>query len=218
MRRLLACASTVLLLAACGSSSSSSAAPPPQSGITGTIAGQPFTAADTSAIALSQGTCSFGGTSANATGLVVGIGSFGGLCSFVTQHQLCGIKANATVVTLLLVRANVTGSTVGPVQPGTYTIGGTNPTPDAQGNLTVAQALVDRRDASCAEPASFPTVTGGTVKITAVGARVTGTVDLTFSDGGHVAGGFDTPTCAGVQTDVCTALSGGGCSSQACVP
>lgn len=220
MRRPLVIAiAAVLALAACGSSSDGgSAAPAPAPGISGTVLGQPFTAVDSSALALSSATCAFAGVNANATGLLLGFGSFQGLCSFVTQNQVCADKANATIVTVLLVRATVPGGTAGPVQPGTFTLGGATPTPDAQGNVTVAEALLSKTDGSCAEPPSAPTVTSGTVKITAVGARTTGSVDLTFSDGGHVSGAFDVPTCTGLQLDTCTALAGGNCATRTCVP
>jgi hypothetical protein len=215
--RSFACVSTVLLLAACGSSSDGGAAPAPAAAVHGTIGGIPFTAADSSALQLSEATCSLGGTNASATGLVVGFGSFTGLCSFVTEHKTCGQKASATTVDVVVIHANVLGGKAGSVPTGTYTIGGASPTPDAQGNLTVAQAVVSRTDASCAEAPNLPTVTAGTVKITGVGTRTSGSVNLTLSDGGTLTGAFDVPTCTGFQTDVCTAVNGGGCSSQTCV-
>ena len=166
---------------------------------------------------LGQATCSFEGTQASATGLVVGFGSFPGLCNLVTQTQSCGTKANATIVNLLLVRANVLGRTAAPVQPGTYTLGGPDPTPDLQGNLTVVQAFVTKTNATCGEPSGTPVATSGTIRLDAIGSRVTGTADLTFPDGGRVAGTFDVPAC-GFQTDVCSALSGSSCGTETCVP
>lgn len=217
MRRLVVAAASALALGGCGgsSSSSSSSAPP---GVSGTILGQPFTAADASALELSPATCAFDGVNANATGLVVGFGSFSGLCSFVSQHQSCGTKASATTVTVIVVRANVAGGTAPPVQPGTFTIGGASPLPDAQGNVTVAQGIVSKTDASCAQPPNIPDVVSGTVTIGAVGARTSGSVSLGLSDGGKVAGSFDVPTCTGFRTDVCTAVAGGSCASESCVP
>jgi hypothetical protein len=104
----------------------------------------------------------------------------------------------------------------GAVRPGTFTIGAT-PVPDAQGNVTVADAVGIRTDAACAEPTAAPGVTGGTVTLTAIGARVTGSVNLTFSDGGRVAGSFDVPAC-GFQTDVCTLLDATSCTTSPCIP
>ncbi len=54
--------------------------------------------------------------------------------------------------------------------------------------------------------------------ISAVGTRTSGSVNLVLSDGGKLAGGFDVPTCTGFRIDVCTAMAGGGCASEVCVP
>jgi hypothetical protein len=217
MLRSLACTSAVLFLAACGDSSSSSPAPPPASSFGGTVGGKPFVPADASALVLSEATCAFGGTSASATGVAIGFGSFTGLCTFLTQHQGCAEKANATIVNLLVVRANVVGGKAGPVQPGTYNVSASTPVPDPTGNVTVAQAFVSRTDSSCAGPASAPTATKGTIRIDAVGAAIVGFADLTFDDGSHVAGTFSVSAC-GFQTDVCAALAGFGCATVTCVP
>jgi hypothetical protein len=212
------CAVAALLLAACGSSSSSgAAAPPPAFG--GTVGGKAFSPADSSALVLGEASCTFQGTTASATGIVVGFGSFSGLCNLVTQTKSCGTKAGATIVNLLVVRANATpGQRATPVQPGTYPVAGT-PTPDATGSFTVAQAFITQTGAapSCTQPATTPVGRSGTIKIDAVGARVTGSADVTFDDGSHVSGSFDVAAC-GFQTDVCSALTGSGCTSETCVP
>ncbi len=218
MLRSLACTLAVLL-AACGSSSSSSPAPAPAPAPSfgGTVGGQPFTPADASALVLSDATCSFSGTTASATGLAIGFGTFTGLCNVVTQGQGCAEKANATIVNVVVVRANVAGAKAGPVQPGTFDASASTPVPDTAGNVTVAQALITRNDSSCASPASTPSATKGTIRIDAIGARVTGFADLTFDDGSHVAGAFNVATC-GFQTDVCSLLFGSSCASRTCVP
>ncbi len=215
IRSLAVALSAAVALAACGSSSSSTPAASTPPSFRGTVLGQPFAPVDASALTLTQATCNFEGTTASATGLVIGFGTFSGLCSFVTQHQTCGAKANATLVNLLVVRANLAGQTAAPVQPGTYTIGAT-PAPDLQGNITVAEVLASKTDATCGEPSGSPSATGGTIRIDAVGARVTGSADLTFPDGGRVSGTFDVPVC-GFHTDVCTAVTGTGCTGT-CVP
>jgi hypothetical protein len=58
--------------------------------------------------------------------------------------------------------------------------------------------------------------TAGSIRIDAVGERVTGAADLVFDDGSRVAGRFDAPACA-FRTDVCSALSGDGCAAPRCV-
>jgi hypothetical protein len=216
LRSVAAAAAAALLVAGCGDDDTPAASAPP--GISGTLFGQPFTPADSSALVLSSSTCSFSGISANATGLLIGFGSFQGLCSFVTQNATCGNKANATIATLLVVRANVLpGATAAPVQPGTYTISAATPTPDAQGNVTVPAALVVKNDAACNNPSGTPEATSGTIRIDSIGARITGSADLTFEGGGRLAGAFDVPVC-GFQTDVCTVLADGRCTTSACVP
>lgn len=214
MLRSLACTFAVLLLAACGSSSSKPAAAPPPS-LGGTVGGQSFAPVDASALVLGEATCSFQGTNASATALAIGFGSFTGMCDLVTRTQGCGSKASARIVNLLVLRANVLGRTAGPVQPGTYTVDA-SPTPDPSGDVSVAQAFITHTDASCGEPSGRPLATSGTIRIDAAGAHVTGSADLTFDDGSHVAGGFDVPAC-GFHTDVCTALAGS-CASESCVP
>jgi hypothetical protein len=214
LRSLVAAAAAALLVTACGDSDDGGPAPPP--GISGTVSGQPFTPADASALVLSAATCDFDGTAANATGLLIGFGSFHGLCALVTGHAGCANKANATIVTALLVRANVVGGDAGPVRPGTYTVSAQTPVPDAQGNITIPQALISKTDAACGTP-QIPVAIGGTIRIDAIGPNVTGSADLTFDDGSRVAGDFSTPAC-GFQTDVCTALAGGNCTAEPCVP
>lgn len=216
LRSLTAAAAVAVLSIACGDSDDGgTAAPPPPAGVSGTVAGEPFTTVDASALVLSGATCDFDGTAADATGLLLGFGSFPGLCSFVSEHRGCATKANATIVNALLVRANVVGGSAAPVQPGTYAISAQTPFPDAEGNITIPQGLVSKTDTACGQ--QTPVATSGTIRIDAVGERVTGSVDLTFDDGSRVAGSFSTPRCA-FRTDVCTALAGGGCTSDPCIP
>jgi hypothetical protein len=183
----------------------------------GTLGGEDFVPVDSSALVLGEATCSFLGARASAAGLGLGFGSFPGMCGLATETRRCGKKARATVVSLLLVRANVAGGPAGAVGPGTYAVGEGDPAPDAAGSFTVAQAFVSRTDDACAEPAGRRIATAGTIRIDAVGERVTGAADLVFDDGSRVAGRFDAPACA-LRTDVCSALSGAGCDSPRCVP
>jgi hypothetical protein len=200
-------AAAVLGAAGCGNDDDGGAAASAPPGISGTLFGQPFTAADSSALVLPASGCNVLGFNANATGLVLGFGSFQGLCSFVTQNAGCANKANATLATVVIVRANALGGNPGPVQPGTYGVAASTPLPDTQGNITIAQAIAAKNDATCQPPAATPRATSGTVRIDAIGTRVTGTADLTFASGDRLAGTFDVPVCA-FQTDVCTVLSG----------
>ena len=182
----------------------------------GSLGGEDFVPVDSSALVLGEATCSFLGARASAAGLGLGFGSFPGMCGLATETRRCGKKARATVLSLLLVRANVAGGPARAVGPGTYAVGEGDPAPDAAGNFTVAQAFVTRTDDACAEPEGRRIATAGAIRIDAVGERVTGAADLVFDDGSRVAGAFDVAACA-YRTDVCTALSGAGCGSPRCV-
>ncbi len=219
LRPLAAATAAALVLAACGDSNNP--APAPMTPFAGTIMGQPFTPAEATALVLSQpATCTYSGITATATGLAMGFSSSSGLCAFVKQYGSCTNRANATTVSLLVVRANVTGTgtSPGPIQPGTYSVyTGTLPGVDGQGNLTVAVVDITKTgDApTCTEPSNIPTPTGGTVRIDAIGStHITGSADITFSDGSRVAGAFDVPTCD-FATDVCAALT---CTNPSCQP
>jgi len=211
----LATAATVVVLAACGDSNSAPAAPTP---LAGTVAGQPFTPADGSAVVLAQATCTVGGQTGNGTGLAVAFSTVAGLCDFAKANGVCTTQASSTTVDLLVVRANLGGGTVsGPVQPGTYTIGGL-PQFDAQNNYIFGQAIATKTGV-CGTPSGTPvttTATNGTIRIatigTGAGAHVTGSADVTFADGSHVAGTFDVPVCV-FDVDVCAAAT---CTAPTC--
>jgi len=218
VRPLAAATAAALFLAACGDSNTSASAL--TTPFAGTIMGQPFTPAGETALVLSQpSTCTYSGTTATATGIALGFSTSTGLCPFVKQYGSCTNRANATTVSLLVLRANVsgTGTSPGPVQPGTYAVfTGALPAIDGQGNVAVAVADITKTgDApTCTEPSNIPSPTGGTVRIDAISStHVTGSADVTFSDGSRVAGSFDVPTCD-FATDVCTALT---CTTPACV-
>jgi hypothetical protein len=192
---------------------------------TGTVLGQPFTPVDGSALVLGEKTCTVAGFQASTTGVLLGFGSFQGLCSFVTSTQFCGVKANSTFVTALVARANVLGRTAPAVVPGTYSVAATIPSPDAQGDVSVVSAVIARTGTApvCEETLGAPEATSGTVRIDSISdSRITGTVDLTFEGGSRVQGAFDVVRC-GFQTDVCAVLAAGegecsGGTDPVCVP
>lgn len=218
MLRPLAAAAAALVLAACGDSNNTPA-PAPMTPLAGTIMGQPFTPAEATALVLSQeATCTYSSITATATGIAFGFSSTTGLCAFVAQYGSCTNRANATTVSILVVRANTAdGGHPGPVQPGTYAVytGFGLPGTDGQGNLIFAIADITKTiDDMCHEPSNIPSPTGGTVRIDAIGDHITGSADIRFSDGSRVTGSFDVPTCA-FTTDVCAALA---CTSPDCKP
>jgi hypothetical protein len=203
-------------LAACGGGSSSTPSPPPPP-ISGKIFGAPFTPVEGAALELQQATCAIEGVTATATGVLVGFGSFAGLCGVAGQTRGCGGKANATVVNLFVIRANVARGTPAPLAAATYQVTSGTPVVDAQRNATIASAVAVRTDNACVETTASPTATGGTIRLDVVSAsRVAGVADLTFDNGDTFSGAFDVAVCS-VQMDVCTALAPT-CASQSCVP
>lgn len=219
LRALSAVAAAALVLAGCGDDDDGAPAPPAEPQLGGTVLGQPFTSVDGGALVLTPGRCAFGSFQAVSTGLLLGFGDFGGVCNLVTTTQGCGVKANATVVTAVVVRANAVGGTAPPIGPGTYQVTSTSAAPDAQGNVSFVQAVVARTNATCGDTSGNPVATGGSVRIDSVDAsRVTGFADLTFEgSGGRVSGAFSVSRC-GLEPDVCTVLSGGSCTGEVCVP
>ena len=222
LRPLAAAAAAALSLAACGDSNTS--APAPTTPFAGTIMGTPFTPADATALVLStEATCTYSDITATATGIALGFSTSTGLCQFIKDNGTCTNRANATTVSILVVRANTAiDGHPGPVQPGTYALftGLALPPHDAQGNYIFFVADITKTiDVSCTEPTT-PTAVSGTVRIdtiddTHVPGHVTGSANITFSDGTtHVAGSFDVPTCA-FATNVCAPLT---CTTPACVP
>lgn len=218
MRRIAAALVLVGVLGACGDDDGDDG----PAGLGGTVIGQPFEPRDGAAVRLTEEACLFdtelGEIEANAAALLLGFGSFDGLCEVAQQAAACGGKANATTVNVLVLRANVLGGAAGAVQPGTYPISLDTPAPDAQGGIVFATALVSRTDAACDDTSGLVEPTGGSVTIESITDRVTGSADVTFSDGGSVSGRFDVPVC-GFSTDVCTGL-GAGCedANEVCVP
>ncbi len=211
LRPLATATAAALVLAACGDSNNTPA-PSPATLFAGTIMGTPFTPAEATALVLStEATCTYSGITATATGIAFGFSTSTGLCKFIQDNGTCTNRANATTVSILVVRANTAvGGHPGPVQPGTYAVytGVGLPGTDGQGNLIFAVADITKTiDASCTEPTT-PSAVSGTVRIDTIDStHVTGSANITFSDGTtHVAGSFDVPTCA-FATDVCAPLT-----------
>lgn len=180
------------VVAACGGSSS-----PAGGQVSGTLFGASFTSVDAAAVAPPATTCPLTGPAPVAL-LAIGIGDQAGLCSRVQQP--CIEKPNRRTVTILVVRAGQQQ----PIGVGSYAITIGTPTPDLNGNVTFVAAQAEKVDASCQTASGPPDATGGTVNVTSVAAtEVKGTVDLAFSDGGHVSGPFTAPLCS-VALDVCS--------------
>jgi len=200
------------LFAGCGSSGGGG----PDQPISGTILGTPFTPTGAAALVVAPAACDLG-TDVSLTGVVMGFGSFADVCGFATSTELCGDKASALVVPVIVMRAREAASgAVPPLGPGTYTHAAV-PVLDGNGYLSQVEADVIRTlDASCTHPVE-PELASGTVRLDVVNAtRVAGSADLVFTDGSTFAGAFDVPVCA-YQADLCGLITGA-CPTPACVP
>jgi hypothetical protein len=187
--------------------------------ISGTILGTAFTPTDAAALLSPSALCDLGAADANLTGVVIGFTSFANACGFATDTQLCGEKANALIVPVIVMRARQASSgAVTPLGPGTYTYSA-SPVPDGTGTLTQVEASVERTiDAMCTHHAAEPDITAGTVRLDTVSStRIAGHADITFSDGSRFAGDFDVAVCATYQADLCGLITGA-CPAPACIP
>ena len=202
------------LALACGSSGGSHGG----GGLSGTIAGHPFTPADVRAIRAGTGQtpCSLsvpapgGGTttvSFGIAGLALDIDSYLNACADWTSAS-CVLHANAQRVLVVFARLNPIPPGAEPtIPPGTYAVSNdlSSPVQDATG-LTVAyaDALATGATPTCAPTDSKVKATGSTIRIDSVSATaVTGHLDLAFEDGGTLAGDFSAPVCTGTALDVC---------------
>lgn len=200
-----------LLLAAvlCACSSSEEEGTP---AVSGTIMGAQFTPVGTGAIVTAPVTCALPGGlgTRSVASVTVAFASAPDLCGFLETTGACGDIASSLVITAQVIRAPASG-TAAPIGPGTYELGTFF---DPQNNLLVGQSYVTKVDAACVDAADIPTATGGTITFDAVSPRVVGTLDITYSDGSRLAGGFDMEAC-GATLDFC-ALLNDACPSSPC--
>lgn len=208
MRRALL-ALPLTLLAACGESSD----PPPP-----LYAG--FAPAAGTAIVFPAADCNITGVGlASVTGLALELTDFPGVCEFATAVSLCGSKQDSTFVVGVAARVSVLG-TAPDVAPGTYPVL-TGPPASSAFSGALGQAV--KTDATCtARPGTSLPASGGSITIAAITAdRVTGSLDLRFTDGSAYTQPFDLARCA-PPAPVCVFLPGGSCSAGGagwtCVP
>jgi hypothetical protein len=154
----------------------------------------------------------------HVSGLIIGFGSFTDLCGFAQASHFCDEKANATIVSLEVLKGGLV-QTQAPVGAGTYPITTGTPVFDINGNFVVAEGSIDVWGAACA-PVSNPDATGGTIWISAVTAtRAQGSLDVNFGTGNHISGAFDLPLCA-YTPDICALINDNTCGggAPACIP
>jgi hypothetical protein len=205
-------------LAACGGGGGGGGGGP-TGPVGGTVGGAPFTPAEGGALVIPPTQCTVTGTgTVRVSGLLLGFGSFVGLCAYAQQAHFCDEKASSTIAALQIMKAGLVQAQTA-VGPGSYPITTTTPVPDANGNFGLNGGGLTITGPACALTSS-PDASSGTITISSVGAtRATGSLDVGFSDGSHLAGSFDVPLCT-YTPDICALLNdttcGGG--SPGCIP
>jgi hypothetical protein len=171
------------LVVSCGGGSSSSGSPGTAT-FSGTVRGNSFTPRDATAAVVSFTVNGVPGKVA-----VIAITSATGLCSALSS----GKEPKSTqylVLTPFKVQPDF--SPIPPPAPGAYQVGA----------LTIENgaAVFSATDAVCqASLASTVQASTGTITLTAVGNRYTGSYDLTFDFGDRITGTFDAPVCPGAD-------------------
>ena len=207
MRRIESLVLAMALCACDGSNGEPAPAPP----VSGSIMGSQFTPADRGALVLAPAPCDIPGLGTRSLAvLALGFSSFPDVCGFVTTTGLCGDVASSLIIGVNILSAPATG-TAAPIGPGTYAIGVSE---DGQGNILAADAGITKVDAACASAPAIPTAQAGSITITAVSPRVAGTLDVTYSDGGRLAGSFDLERCS-AAVDFCTVIADS-CATRPC--
>lgn len=216
MRKCFITAATATLLACGGSSGGGGGGG--GGPLSGTLAGAPFTPTDGGAIVVAPTTCTVGSVTIHVSALLIGFGSFSGLCSFAQTNGLCADKANAIIVSNNILKGGLV-QTPTAVGPGDYTVTTGTAVPDANGNFTVAPGNYNKTNATCVSVNSSSANPGGKITISSVtSTNVTGTMaNVTFADGSYLNGSFDVPICS-VTVDICALLNNTLCTTRACIP
>ena len=202
-----------IAITACGSSANSGGGGGAGSLPSGTLGGAAFTPVDAAAVALAPKTCTISGVSASASALGLIFSNVPSTCSAYQAVGACNDKANATAVVAEIAKANVTGTAVTAIGPGTYPLSTGNPTLDASGNATFTSIIYSKTNAACVDAASSVQATSGAVTLTSVTPAVTGSITVTFSDGSSFSGSFGSLALCSVSFDVCSLESCSGPST-----
>jgi len=176
------CVALLILAGACGSGSATHV----------TISGGTTAFTGTEAMSAFWSLTAFSSEGPNypVTLVSVSVVSASGLCEDVKARI---IRASSTFVNI-----EVSHGTADPIPAGTYSVG----FPSAGDAAPTAGVMVTSADASCqtkAGPGTF--ASSGTVTLSRIDATaVSGSVDVTLSDGGRITGVFFAPRCAAVET------------------
>jgi hypothetical protein len=152
--------------------------------LTGSVGGQSFTPHDATAAVLS-----FSANGVPGRAAVIAITSASGLCPLVADGKE---PKSTTYLVLSAFQIQPDHSAAPPPSPGTYSVG----------SLAIENgvAVFAGTDSACALVAPAKRASTGTINLTSVGNRYSGSYDLFFDFGEHVSGIFDAPVCTGVST------------------
>ena len=219
MRSRMLASAVALALAACGGGGGGGGGGGPTGPVSGTVGGTAFTPAEGGALVVPPTDCTVTGTgTVHVSGLIIGFGSFTGLCAYAQAAHFCDEKASATLIGLQLMKGGLVQAQA-PVGPGTYPITTAAPVPDASGNFGVNGGSVTVTGAACT-PSTTSDAASGSITIAAVDStRVQGNLSVGFGAGNSIAGAFDLPLCA-YTPDICALLNGTTCGggSPGCIP
>ena len=186
--RIVSVLASAALVASCGGGDSSR---PGSATFTGTVAGNSFTPRDA---------ISSIGSFTNGNGVVAGKGAF---ITISSAASLCsdrtGGKARRSTQYLQLavfkVQPDFTAAAL--PSPGVYQVGAL-PIENAVSQFVTTDAICGL------PPANIVGASTGTITLTAVGSRYTGSYDMLLESGDPVRGTFDAPLCdAGSGTPIC---------------
>jgi hypothetical protein len=181
--RLVSVFASAALVASCGGGDSQSASPASAT-FTGSVRGNSFTPRDATA-----GIVSFNVNGLAGKAAVIAITSAPALCSALEAGKQ---PRSTQYLALTPFKLQPDFSAIPPPSPGVYQVGA----------LTIENgvALFSTTDASCeVVPANTVRASTGTITLTAVGSRYTGSYELFFEFGDSVKGTFDAPVCGDID-------------------
>ncbi len=212
--RKLVLAAAAIAMAACGSSNTNTT-----SGVSGTVGGSSFSAAETVAMFVSPTTCGLpavGEKPLTAVGIV--FSTVSGMCSTLSglSAASCTFPKNDRSVMVILARFPTVGTATPSIDPGDYVLTNSLSIPSdlntTTGVATIGYAQSFTTDASCTSTTKKASASAASkIHLAEVSAsKVSGTADITLEDGSHIQGDFTATMCGSLPNvcDLATATSG----------
>ena len=171
-----------------------------------------FTPGSGAAVILPSANCNIAFVGPTAlSGILLEFSSRSDACNILTQAKQCGTGASSTAILAGAFSGIPGGSTVAPADAGTYPFLANPP----GGAFKASIASAAKVDATCTSAGSPPSMSGGSIGITAVTAsKVTGSMELRFDNGQAYKASFDVAVCP-VSIDTCSLF--GLCGAHTCV-